>query len=69
MHMTSKPDDAQKRSETMPGQGPQRSPGQGKPSTHTALSVRKDVTVRVSVARSQGAEGDELKEDGYGHGV
>ncbi len=43
--------------------------GQGAPSTTTVLAARKDVTVRVLVATPPASESEELKEDGYGHGV
>ena len=41
----------------------------GVPSTYAAHAVRKDVTVRVSLTPPSPQEAEELKEDGYGHGV
>jgi hypothetical protein len=61
MHTMTKRDEGQKR--------PQPPTGRGTPSTHSALSSRKDVKVRGSVTSPAVAEGEELKEDGYGHGV
>ena len=43
--------------------------GKGTPATASALSARKDVTVRVSVSAPAAPEAEELKEHGYGHGV
>lgn len=43
--------------------------GPGTPSTTSVLAARKDVTVRVSVATPPTPENEELKEEGYGHGV
>jgi hypothetical protein len=51
-----------------PPSGPQPGPKQGAPATYAAHAVRRDVSVRVSV-RSPQAETDELREEGYGHGV
>ena len=46
-----------------------RRPAAGAPSTASAQSSRKNVTVRVSVTPPATQEGEELKEEGYGHGV
>ena len=48
--------------------GPQPGPSKGSPSTSAAHAVRRDVSVRVSV-RSPQPEAEELREEGYGHGV
>ena len=48
--------------------GPQPGPTKGAPPTYAAHAVRRDVSVRVSV-RSPQAEAEELREEGYGHGV
>lgn len=42
--------------------------GHGSPST-AALSARKDAPVRVPVPPPPYPEAEELREDGYGHGV
>ena len=42
-------------------------PQRGAPPTHAAQAVRKDVSVRVLVTSPP--EPEELREDGYGHGV
>ena len=47
---------------------PQAAPPKGAPATYAAHAVRRDVSVRVSVRAVQ-AESEELREDGYGHGV
>lgn len=52
-----------------PSQRPQPPQGKGMPSTTQVQSVRKDVTVRLSLATPSPAEADELQEKGYGHGV
>jgi hypothetical protein len=41
----------------------------GAPPTVAAHAVRKDVTVRVSLKQQAPPEGEELREEGYGHGV
>jgi hypothetical protein len=51
-----------------PAPTPQPTPPRGAPATNAAHAVRRDVSVRVWV-RSPAAETDELREDGYGHGV
>jgi hypothetical protein len=61
MQSTTKRDDPSKR--------PQPSQGKGTPSTTQVQSVRKDVTVRLSLAAPSTPEADELHENGYGHGV
>ena len=47
---------------------PQPVPSRGAPATYHAHAVRKDVAVRVLV-RGTAGEPEELREDGYGHGV
>jgi hypothetical protein len=47
---------------------PQPAPPKGAPATYAAQAVRRDVSVRVSVRAPQ-ADSEELREDGYGHGV
>jgi hypothetical protein len=47
---------------------PQPAPPRGAPATYAAHAVRRDVSVRVSV-RAPSPESEELREDGYGHGV
>jgi hypothetical protein len=47
---------------------PEQAPGRGRPATHAAHAVRKDVVVRVSVMPPS-HEPEELGEHGYGHGV
>ena len=54
---------------TQPGSRPQPAAGPGTPATTTVQAVRKDVTVRLSLAPPPAAETEELKEEGYGHGV
>jgi hypothetical protein len=49
-------------------ESPERTPATGAPSTDAAYATRKDLSVRVSV-RSVPMEAEELKEEGYGHGV
>ena len=56
-----------KRDETQ--RGPRPPAGRGAPSTASAQPSRKNVTVRVSVTPPATQEGEELKEEGYGHGV
>ena len=51
-----------------PQSGPQPAPEKGAPATPAAHAVRREVSVRVSV-RSPQTEADELREEGYGHGV
>jgi hypothetical protein len=51
-----------------PSKPVQPSPQRGEPPTYAAHAVRKDVTVRVSVAPPQSHDTEE-REDGYGHGV
>jgi hypothetical protein len=41
----------------------------GAPHTYAAHAVRKDVTVRVSLAPPAPPDSEELGEHGYGHGV
>jgi len=60
MQATSKQDE--------PAKQPQPSPQRGAPPTHAAHAVRKDVSVRVSVAPPAPMDVEE-REDGYGHGV
>ena len=43
-------------------------PAPGAPATYAAYAMRKNVSVRVSV-RAVAAEPEELREEGYGHGV
>lgn len=43
-------------------------PGRGAPATDAAHAVRKDLSARVYV-KPAAAEPDEIKEEGYGHGV
>ena len=52
-----------------PMKRPQPPAGRGRPSTASARAARKDVTVRVSVTTAAALDAEELKEDGYGHGV
>ena len=47
---------------------PQPAPPMGAPATYAAHAVRRDVSVRVSIRAPLG-DGEELREDGYGHGV
>jgi hypothetical protein len=54
---------------TQPADRPQPAPGPGTPATTTVQAVRKDVTVRLSLASPPTPDAEELKEDGYGHGV
>jgi hypothetical protein len=51
-----------------PAKPPQKTPERGAPATYAAHAMRKDVTVRVSVAAPT-PEPEELREHGYGHGV
>jgi hypothetical protein len=51
-----------------PAKPPAPPQGRGTPSTGAVHSVRKDVTVRLSVS-APFPESDEIKEHGYGHGV
>jgi hypothetical protein len=51
-----------------PAKRPQPTQDRGKPASYAAYALRKDVTVRVSVAPMT-VEADELREHGYGHGV
>jgi hypothetical protein len=41
----------------------------GAPATYAAYASRKDVSVRVSVRSPLVPEAEELREEGYGHGV
>ena len=41
----------------------------GAPATYAAYASRKDVSVRVSVRALLVTEAEELREEGYGHGV
>ena len=43
-------------------------PPSGAPATYAAYASRKNLSVRVSV-RPVAADAEELREDGYGHGV
>ena len=54
---------------TEPAKRPQPSPAQGAPETYAAYASRKDVAVRVSVRPLPAGDAEELREDGYGHGV
>jgi hypothetical protein len=47
---------------------PERPPARGAPATYAAYALRKDLSVRVSV-RSTATDAEELREEGYGHGV
>jgi hypothetical protein len=49
--------------------GYKRAAAFGAPATYAAYASRKDVSVRVSVKALLVAEADELREEGYGHGV
>jgi hypothetical protein len=60
MHAPTKPDEPARR----PSTGPER----GAPPTHAAHAVRKDISVRVSV-KTPAVEPEEIREEGYGHGV
>jgi hypothetical protein len=51
-----------------PAKPHERPVAHGAPATYAAYAWRKDVSVRVSV-RSVLVEAEELREDGYGHGV
>jgi hypothetical protein len=51
-----------------PAKRPTPPQGRGTPSTGAVHSVRKDVTVRLSVS-TPCPEPEEIKEHGYGHGV
>ena len=46
-----------------------RAAAPGAPPTYAAYASRKDVSVRVSVRALLVAESEELREEGYGHGV
>jgi hypothetical protein len=52
-----------------PAKPPERPVAPGAPATYAAYASRKDVSGRVSVRSLLAAEGEELREDGYGHGV
>ena len=54
--------------EDEPAKRPPAPQGRGTPSTGPVHSVRKDVTVRLYVSPPS-PESEEIKEDGYGHGV
>lgn len=60
MEMSTKRDEPAKRSE--------RTAERGAPATYAAYAVRKNLSVRVRVLPAS-ADGDELREHGYGHGV
>lgn len=60
MHTPTKRDD--------PAKQAQPAPKQGAPASYAAHAERKNVSVRVLV-RPTGTETEELREDGYGHGV
>jgi len=51
-----------------PSKRPQPPPERGAPPTYAAHASRKDVSVRVLVTPAT-PEPEELREDGYGHGV
>ena len=51
-----------------PAKSQERPVAPGAPSTYAASASRKDVAVRVSV-KSVLVEAEELREEGYGHGV
>ena len=51
-----------------PAKTPEPAPASGAPATYAASAVRKNLAVRVSI-RSVAADGEELREHGYGHGV
>jgi hypothetical protein len=52
-----------------PAKPPERPSAPGAPATYAAYAWRKNVSVRVSVRSLLAAEGEELREEGYGHGV
>lgn len=52
-----------------PGKGSPPPPGRGTPPTAAVQATRKDVTVRVFLAAQPVPDSEELKEEGYGHGV
>ena len=54
---------------TEPAKRPEQSPAPGAPATCAAYASRKDVAVRVSVRPLPAGDAEELREDGYGHGV
>jgi hypothetical protein len=51
-----------------PAKSTERPPPPGAPPTYAAYALRKDLSVRVPV-RSVVTESEELREEGYGHGV
>jgi hypothetical protein len=51
-----------------PSKRPDPSQERGAPATYAAHALRKNLAVRVTVKPS-GAEPEELREPGYGHGV
>ena len=51
-----------------PAKRPQPAPQRGAPSSYAAHAERKNVSVRVRV-RPTTPDSEELREDGYGHGV
>lgn len=51
-----------------PSEQSQPAPKQGAPASHAAHAERKNVPARV-LARPTAGELEELREDGYGHGV
>jgi hypothetical protein len=52
-----------------PAKEQERPSARGAPATCAAYASRKDVAVRVSVKSAFVAEAEELREEGYGHGV
>ncbi|MBA3270718.1 MAG: hypothetical protein H0T71_09400 [Acidobacteria bacterium] len=51
-----------------PAKRPQPTPERGAPASAGAHAERKNLAVRV-LARPVSSDADELREDGYGHGV
>ena len=51
-----------------PAKRPEPAPQRGAPATYAAHAVRKNLAVRVRVTPAV-PEPEELREDGYGHGV
>jgi hypothetical protein len=52
-----------------PAKRPDPRPERGAPATYAAHAVRKNLAVRVLVTPPTAPESDELREEGYGHGV
>ena len=51
-----------------PAKPAERPPAPGAPATYLAYATRKNLSVRV-LLRSAAVEAEELREEGYGHGV